>query len=112
MKNFIMINEGFVCKNCNEKNPELQGGCRNHCKKCLYSLHVDKKIPGDRKSNCKALMKPIKTIQNSKKGWIIYHKCTKCKKIIPNKQAKDDNFEKIIELTLLDEQSEFLIPPK
>ena len=99
MKNFIVINEEFDCQNCNEKNPKLKGSCRNHCRKCLYSLHVDEKTPGDRQSSCKGLMKPTSADQNGKKGWIIYHKCTKCGKIIPNKVANDDNFEKIIELS-------------
>ena len=99
MKNFIVINEEFTCQNCKEKNPKLQGSCRNHCKKCLYSLHVDKKTPGDRKSTCKSLMKPISADQSGKKGWIINHKCEKCGKTIPNKTADDDNFDKIIELS-------------
>jgi len=102
MNAFIVKNDPFTCRNCGEKNPPLSGGgCRNHCRKCLYSLHVDKESPGDRKSLCKNLMKPFKVEQNSKKGWIIYHKCTICDKIIPNKAAEDDNFEKIIELSQL-----------
>jgi hypothetical protein len=99
MKNFIVINESFTCANCGEENPKLEKSCRNHCRKCLYSLHVDDKIPGDRKSNCKSLMKPIFADKNGKKGWTITHKCTKCHKEIPNKMADDDNFELIIELT-------------
>ncbi|MFH1533891.1 MAG: RNHCP domain-containing protein [Nitrospirota bacterium] len=91
------INESFTCKNCGEKNPKLEKSCRNHCRKCLYSLHVDKNTPGDRESSCKALMEPIKAEQTGKKGWMIYHKCTKCSKIIPNTVADDDNFEKVIE---------------
>lgn len=98
-KNFITINESFICKNCGENNPKLEKSCRNHCRKCLYSQHVDENTPGDRKSTCKSLMEPIKTEQSGKKGWIIYHKCTKCGKIIPNKTAQDDNFEKIVELS-------------
>ncbi|NIA01814.1 MAG: RNHCP domain-containing protein [Nitrospirae bacterium] len=93
------INEPFTCKNCGEKNPKVEKSCRNHCRKCLYSLHVDKNTPGDRESSCKSLMEPSQTAQTGKKGWIIYHKCTKCGKIIPNKVADDDNFEKIIELS-------------
>jgi len=100
-KNFIVINEEFKCKNCGHVNSKLKGSCRNHCAKCLYSLHVDKNTPGDRQSDCNDLMEPIKIDQNSKKGWIIYHKCQKCGKIIPNKAAQDDNFNKIIELSQL-----------
>ena len=99
MKHFITINEGFICKNCGLANPPAEKSCRNHCRNCLYSLHVDAKIPGDRKSRCKGLMIPFKIDQNGKKGWMIYHKCDKCGKVIPNKAAKDDDFEEIIKLS-------------
>lgn len=99
VKKFIKINEEFICKKCGHKNPKLEGGCRNHCKKCLCSLHLDKESPGDRLSSCKNLMLPISIHQNGKKGWIITHKCEKCGKKIPNKAAPDDNFEKIIILS-------------
>lgn len=101
MKKFTHINEEFTCQNCGQKNEKLEGSCRNHCTKCLYSMHVDKDFPGDRLSTCKCLMAPIKASQDGKKGWMIMHKCTKCGKIIPNKTAPDDNFEEIIQLTQL-----------
>lgn len=98
-KRFTVINEEFTCQNCGSKNLKLEGSCRNHCRNCLYSLHVDKKNPGDRQSECHGLMQPIKISHSGKKGWIISHKCTKCGKIIPNKAADDDNFEEIIKIT-------------
>jgi DNA-directed RNA polymerase subunit RPC12/RpoP len=100
MKNFIKINEEFICKNCGFQNEKHKNSCRNHCTKCLFSLHLDKEIPGDRESNCKGLMEPILIKQNSKKGFIISHKCLKCRKIIQNKSAEDDNFDKLIEISL------------
>jgi len=99
MNSFVVINEGFVCKNCGEKNPKMEGSCRNHCRKCLYSLHVDEINPGDRESDCHSLMEPFRIDQSGKKGWIISHKCKKCGKIISNIAAPDDNFERIIEIT-------------
>jgi len=99
MKNFTVINEEFTCQNCGHHNPKLAGSCRNHCTKCLYSLHLDKENPGDRQSTCKNLMKAIGIEQNKKKGWVIKHKCTKCQKIINNKSAADDNFDEIIKLS-------------
>lgn len=99
-KNFIAKNEEFICKSCGTQNPPLTGGgYRNHCKNCLFSLHVDLDIPGDRLSQCQGKMPPVKAEQTGKKGWIIYHKCEKCGKILPNMIADDDNFDKIIELT-------------
>ena len=44
-------------------------------------------------------MKPISADQSGKKGWVINHKCEKCGKMIPNKTADDDSFDKIIELS-------------
>jgi hypothetical protein len=35
-------------------------------------------MPGDRSSNCGGIMKPVKLIYNSKKGYQIQHKCSKC----------------------------------
>ncbi|MBN1494850.1 RNHCP domain-containing protein [Candidatus Peregrinibacteria bacterium] len=97
-KNFILVNQGFVCENCGEANPPVKGTCRNHCRKCLYSKHVDDKIPGDRKSTCKSLMIPIELDKNGKKGYIIIHRCLKCGKTIKNKVAEDDDFNIIIKL--------------
>ncbi|MBI4231751.1 RNHCP domain-containing protein, partial [Candidatus Peregrinibacteria bacterium] len=90
-KSFTVINESFTCKNCGHKNPSHSNSCRNHCIKCLYSLHLDDKYPGDRASNCHSLMKPTHIKKDGKKGWMIYHKCCKCGKIIPNKAAEDDD---------------------
>lgn len=98
---FRVINDSFNCENCGAENPPHKSSCRNHCRECLCSLHLDKDSPGDRLSKCKSIMKPISVEQNGKKGWMIYHKCSKCGKIISNKAAEDDNFEKIIELTQL-----------
>ena len=98
-KNFIAKNENFTCQNCDHKNTKLKGSYRNHCQECLYSLHVDKDLPGDRLSECKNLMAPVDVDQNGKKGWIIYHKCQKCGKMISNMAADDDNFDKLILLT-------------
>ena len=101
MKRFTVINEEFVCQKCHKKVEKLNGGCRNHCNYCLSSLHLDKEFPGDRQSHCKGLMEAVKLEQNSKKGWVITHKCSKCKKIIKNKSAEDDDLDQLIQLSQL-----------
>lgn len=98
-KNFIMKNEVFVCGNCGKENDLLKGGCRNHCKYCLYSRHVDEIIPGDRESKCKELMTPMELDKSGAKGYVIIHKCTKCGKEIRNKTAPDDSIDAIIALS-------------
>jgi hypothetical protein len=99
-KNFIHKNEEFTCENCNKTNPKLAAGCRNHCKFCLFSKHVDKDLPGDRQNTCHGLMEPTSVDYNNKKGHIIIHKCKLCGAENRNKMATDDNFEIIINLSV------------
>lgn len=92
-KNFIHKNEGFVCKNCGHNNGKSPSSCRNHCTECLYSLHVDEEVPGDRLSECQGLMEPTAYSHDSKKGYMLEHVCSRCGKTIKNKLADDDNME-------------------
>lgn len=71
-------NSAFVCAKCGAEVPPLTNGSyRNHCPRCLYSLHVDN-VPGDRKSGCGGLMRPVAAVYSGRKGWQIVHKCEKC----------------------------------
>ncbi len=97
-KRFIVINEGFTCKNCKTVNTPLKGGCRNHCCACLCSLHVDEKTPGDRLSECQGLMHPIAIDYSGKKGFIIVHECEKCGAQKKNKSSVDDSNEQMIRI--------------
>ena len=38
---------------------QFGGRHRNHCPYCLYSLHVDGRVPGDRDSECRSRMAPV-----------------------------------------------------
>ena len=62
-------------------------------------MHLDKEYPGDRQSECLGLMQPISLDKNAKKGWIIYHKCLKCGKMVLNKAADDDDLQELINLS-------------
>lgn len=93
-----MIDETFTCENCNKKVNKLHYTARDHCPYCLYSKHLDI-MPGDRKNNCKGLMKPIGIEKNRDRYKIIY-KCQKCGEKHKNITAIDDAFDKIIELSL------------
>ena len=97
-KNFIHRDESFTCEHCKKPVKALGRGCRNHCPHCLYSLHVDDQVPGDRQSSCNGLMKPLSLEAGSRKGYLGYdilHECTHCGKQIKNILAEDDNWEKI-----------------
>jgi len=68
-------NTGFTCVHCSAPVPaSTDGHYRNHCPVCLWSLHVDD-LPGDRASDCRALMEPIGLVEKSGKGWQLVHRC-------------------------------------
>ena len=92
-----MIDEEFICENCGKKVNKLNYSARDHCPFCLYSKHVDIN-PGDRKNNCKGLLKPI-GIEKFRDTYKILYKCEKCGQLHKNIMAKDDNMNKIIEIS-------------
>lgn len=100
---FIARNEAFVCSNCGkEVEPIHYGGSyRNHCPFCLYSLHVDTNIPGDRKNSCRGLMKPIAVFTKRTGEYVLVHHCKKCGYERYNRIAGDDDFEKITKLSTI-----------
>lgn len=97
---FIARQESFECEQCKKQVEPLEtGSYRNHCPYCLWSKHVDKDGPGDRLSTCCTLMKPIGVDHQSKKGWMIVHRCQKCRKQITNKAACDDDIDVLSQLS-------------
>ena len=104
LKLFTKNDDSFICKNCGLEVQPLGYSSRNHCPRCLCSLHLDNH-PGDRASGCGGLMIPISAEPDPKKGYIITHKCTKCGAIRRNKAATEakvqpDNISLIIKLTV------------
>ena len=102
-KLFQKNDSGFICAHCGKAVEPLSVTSRNHCPFCLWSRHLDEN-PGDRASECMALMEPVSAVPDAKKGYIIIHKCTKCGAIRRNKAAHEakvqpDNLSKIIKLT-------------
>ncbi len=93
---FKVINEEFTCEWCGEKNPPSKGTCRNHCRKCLCSKHVDDVFPGDRKSECAGKLVAIDAQPHAKHEIVIVHKCEKCEKVIQNKKSDDDDLDTIL----------------
>ena len=98
MKKFNMIDEDFVCENCNKKVSKLNYSARDHCPNCLYSKHVDIN-PGDRANDCQGILKPI-GIEKFKNSYKIIYKCEKCGQIKKNKIANDDDMDLIIKLSV------------
>ena len=98
MRNFKKNDSGFICAHCGAEVPPLGYTSRDHCNKCLHSLHVDI-IPGDRENECKGTLVPVQTLPDAKKGFIIIYKCTKCGSTVRNMAARDDDTELLIKLT-------------
>ncbi len=98
MKRFTKNDESFTCEHCGKYVDKLYYTSRNHCPYCLYSIHVDDN-PGDRKNDCRGMMKPVGVEIDSKKGAVIVFKCSKCGIIKKNVSAKDDDYEKILKLS-------------
>ena len=93
-KRFTMLNETFICENCNfEVSKHPSGSARNHCPNCLYSKHLDAEFPGDRASDCHGLMRVIWLDHRKNKGLMLVHECSTCWKKMLNRVAEDDNQE-------------------
>lgn len=95
---FTMIDEYFDCDVCGTHVKPLGYTARDHCPECLSSKHLDIN-PGDRASECGGTLVPI-GIENAKKDrYKIVYKCDACGEIKRNVTARDDNMDKIIELS-------------
>ena len=95
-KKFKMRDEAFVCAVCKNKVEPLKYTARDHCPKCLTSLHVDNN-PGDRLNHCRGILKPI-DIEKYRDTYKIIYKCEKCGVIKKNIMASDDNFEAVLKI--------------
>lgn len=84
--------EEFVCRHCGKTVKPMGAGSdhRNHCPKCLYSLHVDIE-PGDRESDCEGQMEPISVWVRKGGEWAIIHRCKACGALSSNRVLADDN---------------------
>lgn len=88
----------FICANCGYAVPPLGYSSRNHCPRCLCSLHLDV-LPGDRASGCRGLMRPVAVTTDAKRGFVITHKCVKCGHTRNNRAQKDDDTDLLIRMT-------------
>lgn len=83
---------GFTCKVCGASVPQEGAGGehRNHCPKCLSSVHLDIE-PGDRASECGGVMEPIGVWVRKNGEWALIHRCRLCGELHSNRIAADDN---------------------
>jgi DNA-directed RNA polymerase subunit RPC12/RpoP len=97
-KIFSKNDDSFICINCGAFVDKLHYSSRDHCNRCLTSLHVDIN-PGDRLNDCRGLMQPI-GIEVTGKGNIIHYRCQKCGELHKNKAAEDDDYNAIISASI------------
>jgi len=99
-KRFKKNDGGFICLNCGKTVGPLKYTSRNHCPRCLFSLHADI-APGDRKNTCMGLLAPVlsEPSPDLKKGYIITFRCSKCGEKVRNRAASDDDINLLIYLT-------------
>lgn len=95
------IPSSFTCVNCGE--PVGPGGAgtrhRNHCPRCLHSLHLDAR-PGDRAACCGGIMEPIAVWVRSGQEWALIHRCRECGALSSNRIAADDNEMLLMQLAV------------
>ena len=102
-KRFTKNDNGFVCRQCGLEVQPLGYTSRNHCPRCLASIHVDI-LPGDRANPCGGLMFPSRADPDPKRGYVLSYHCQKCGAQTRNKAAVDakvqpDDMSLIIALT-------------
>ena len=102
-KRFQKNDAGFVCQNCGYEVLPLGYTSRNHCPRCLCSLHVDV-MPGDRANPCHGILRPFRADVDPKKGYMLVHRCDKCGEVVRNRACTDakvqpDDLELVIALT-------------
>lgn len=100
--------QAFRCVHCKQfiGAPLTGGRHRNHCPNCLWSRHVDDRVPGDRKSDCHAAMEPVGKIVRRNGEQVLLHRCRGCGKDDPNRIAADDSPLLIMRLPLLENPAE------
>ncbi|GGR42073.1 RNHCP domain-containing protein [Streptomyces roseolus] len=92
----------FRCASCRlDVSPTAPGTAhRNHCPHCLASLHVDRRIPGDRAADCRGRMEALGMSVRPDGEWLIIHECVSCGELSANRVAGDDNPLALVRLAL------------
>ncbi|GAA3538239.1 hypothetical protein GCM10022419_017760 [Nonomuraea rosea] len=73
---------------------------RNHCPHCLTSLHVDHRIPGDRRAACRGRMAALSVSVRQDGEWLIIHDCQSCGELSANRIAGDDNARALLRIAI------------
>ncbi|MEY3212937.1 MAG: hypothetical protein RIT28_3418 [Pseudomonadota bacterium] len=69
--------EAFACARCGVPVPPGGARVRDHCPACLYGLHVDGEVPGDRAAGCGGLLTPT-GLERRGEDLVLTHTCALC----------------------------------
>ncbi|WP_345560109.1 RNHCP domain-containing protein [Nonomuraea rosea] len=94
--------DAFRCVGCRMDVPMIAPGTahRNHCPHCLTSLHVDHRIPGDRRAACRGRMAALSVSVRQDGEWLIIHDCQSCGELSANRIAGDDNARALLRIAI------------
>lgn len=84
--------EDFGCERCGAAN--TGDGYTNHCRRCLYSKHVDVD-PGDRASDCGGLMAPV-DVRIKRNRCVLVHRCDRCGAERPCRTSPGDDLDVVL----------------
>lgn len=74
--NPIRRDESFTCVHCGHDVGPLRRTDRDHCPRCLRSLHVDV-VPGDRANACGGVLDPV-GVEIRGKDTVLRYRCRRC----------------------------------
>lgn len=86
--NPIHVDESFACGHCGAAVQPGGRPVRDHCPRCLRSLHVDK-VPGDRAAGCGGLLDPT-ALELDHGAVVIRYRCRVCGHETRTKAHPDD----------------------
>ncbi|TVQ90147.1 MAG: RNHCP domain-containing protein [Deltaproteobacteria bacterium] len=74
--NPIARDEAFVCAHCGHQVEAHGRTARDHCPRCLRSVHVDI-VPGDRAAGCGGVLDPV-CVETRGSRLTIHYRCRRC----------------------------------
>jgi predicted RNA-binding Zn-ribbon protein involved in translation (DUF1610 family) len=81
------LDEPFRCVHCGYEVPAHGRTARNHCPRCLRSLHVDV-VPGDRAADCGGILEPVGLMLRAGEA-VIQFRCRRCGAERVNRALRD-----------------------
>ena len=93
-RNPIRRDEAFVCVHCGRDVAPLGRTDRDHCPRCLRSLHVDV-VPGDRASTCGGVLDPVGA-ELVGGTTVLHYVCRACGATHRIRAAEDDDWDAVV----------------